>query len=192
MPCMKGVEQPCHEESGGHGSSSPFRFALAYVSPTAHHQHKWTVVYTSMQSPPPPLSLSLSLSPSLPSSLFYAILVLAWVPIRAHWSCLLTPTENVLLLMILTANLSFVPFWNASFTSPQAPLHSVLLIFMSLALIISNGMKFWTDLPRSLDIMYFSLNSSGSDWRLEDLPQSLKMNAVKRHNENWYYYVHIQ
>ena len=45
---MKGIEQPCHEVSR-HGSSSPFRFALAYMSPTTHHQHKCTVVYTSMQ-----------------------------------------------------------------------------------------------------------------------------------------------
>jgi hypothetical protein len=52
VPCMKVIEQPCHEVSGGHGSSSSFRFALAHVSPTAHHQHKWTVVYTSMQSLP--------------------------------------------------------------------------------------------------------------------------------------------
>ncbi len=37
---------------------------------------------------------------------------------------LLTPTEKVLLLMIFTANLLHVPFSNASFTSPQAPLVS--------------------------------------------------------------------
>ena len=39
-------------------------------------------------------------------------------------------------------------------------------------------MKHRAYLPSSLDMMYFSLNSSGSAWRSDKRPQSLKINAV--------------